>query len=60
MQAITGLEFSRKATMQGATSRHTGSYEWRTCPRSRSLRGEWIRTNDLLHRRPPFSHHTTP
>jgi len=34
---MTGVEFSRKAATQGATSRHTDNYEWRTCPRS--LRG---------------------
>jgi len=34
---ITRVEFSCKAATQGASSRHTGNYEWRTCPRS--LRG---------------------
>jgi len=28
------VKFRRKAATQGATSRHTGHYEWRTCPRS--------------------------
>jgi len=29
---MTGIEFNRKAVKQGATSRSTGNYEWRTCP----------------------------
>jgi len=33
MQAITGVEFSRKAAT-GHHIHHTGNYEWRTCPRS--------------------------
>jgi len=28
------FKFNRKATTQGATSRHTGNYKWRACPRS--------------------------
>jgi len=33
-QVITEVEFNRKAATQSATWRHTGNYEWRTCPRS--------------------------
>jgi len=33
LQAITGVEFSRKAAT-GSNIRDTGNYGWRTCPRS--------------------------
>jgi len=31
---ITGVEFNHEAATQGVTSRYTGNYKWRTCPRS--------------------------
>ena len=42
-----------------ATSRHSGHYQWVTCPKS--LRGgqRWSRTSDLMlrgHRSPPINH----
>src|SRR6218665_1235422 len=59
-QAITGVEFSRKAATQGAISRHAGNYEWRTCARFLRGCGSGIRTSVLpnrKHRTPPLNHH---
>jgi len=33
MQVITGVEYNRKATTEGAASRYTGNCEWRTSTR---------------------------
>jgi len=58
---ITRVEFNRKAATQGATSRYTGNYEWRTCqgPKAAAKVGPVLHLWPCGRKAPnlPLSHH---